>query len=173
VFGYGSLIWHPGFRFRRAERALLRGAHRCLCLYSDHYRGTPERPGLVFGLAQGGSCGGMAFEIDDSIWPEVLAYLRERELLGNVYREVVRPARLTDGRVVHVLTYLAIETHPLFAGRLSLDEQLAIVAGAVGRSGSNRDYVLNTARHLQEIGIYDRQVAALAKLLGAADEQAA
>src|SRR4051812_32654494 len=68
VFGYGSLIWKPGFPFLRSEKALLRGAHRSLSIYSHRHRGTPERPGLVFGLSRGGSCLGVAFEVAATQW---------------------------------------------------------------------------------------------------------
>src|SRR3712207_3646607 len=82
VFGYGSLIWRPGFEFAEAQPALLRGAHRSLCIYSHHYRGTPEQPGLVFGLVHGGSCRGMAFRVEGELWSDVRAYLKARELIS-------------------------------------------------------------------------------------------
>lgn len=167
VFGYGSLIWQPGFSFLRSERALLRGAHRSLCIYSQHYRGTPEAPGLVFGLARGGACGGMAFAVDDAIWPETLRYLRDRELVTSVYREAVRPVRLEGGEQVAAVAYLADERHEQYAGRLGLAEELRLVRRSAGISGPNVDYVLNTARHLRQLGIRDRSLEALAAVLTA------
>ncbi|HTJ56746.1 MAG TPA: gamma-glutamylcyclotransferase [Devosiaceae bacterium] len=165
VFGYGSLIWRPGFAFVRSERALLRGLHRSLCLYSHIYRGTPDVPGLVFGLARGGSCGGMAFAVADALWPETLAYLRERELVTDDYLEVVRPVRLASGATVQALTYVINEAHGQYAGALSIDEQVRIVRRGFGISGSNADYVLNTALHLRQMGISDRALEALVDAL--------
>lgn len=161
VFGYGSLIWRPGFAFARSGRALLRGAHRCLCIYSHIYRGTPDVPGLVFGLAHGGSCGGMAFAVDHAAWPETLAYLRERELVTDVYREAVRPVRLTTGATVEAVCYLVNEHHEQYAGRLTIEEQVQMVRRGVGVSGANTDYVLNTAQHLRALGIRDRALETL------------
>ena len=120
VFGYGSLIWKPGFAFLRSETALLRGAHRALSIYSHRHRGTPERPGLVFGLSRGGSCRGVAFEVDATIWPEVFAYLQAREQDRGVYREAWRKVALASGDVVTALAYLVNEGHPQFAGELDL-----------------------------------------------------
>lgn len=165
VFGYGSLIWRPGFAFERAERALLRGVHRRLCIYSHRHRGTPQRPGLVFGLERGGACVGMAFKVAEENWLEVRDYLREREQVTGVYLETHRPARLASGELVDTLTFVADPHHSQYAGRLSLDEQLALVEGAVGQAGPNIDYVLNTADHLAEMGIADRQVQALAGMI--------
>ncbi|HVW92644.1 MAG TPA: gamma-glutamylcyclotransferase [Devosia sp.] len=165
VFGYGSLIWRPGFDFVASERGLLRGAHRSLCIYSHIYRGTPEVPGLVFGLAHGGSCGGMAFAVADAAWPETLAYLRERELVTDVYREVVRPVRLQSGQMVAATAYVVDERHEQYAGQLSLEAQAAIVRRGFGSSGANTEYVLNTAAHLRRLGIRDRALEALVLLL--------
>ena len=165
VFGYGSLIWRPGFAFERAERALLRGVHRRLCIYSHRHRGTAERPGLVFGLERGGACVGMAFKVAEADWIAVREYLREREQVTGVYLETTRPARLASGELVETLTFVADPHHEQYAGRLSLDAQLALVEGAVGEAGPNVDYVLNTARHLREMGIADRQVQALAGMI--------
>lgn len=171
VFGYGSLIWNPGFAHVSAQQGLLKGAHRSLSIVSHHHRGTVERPGLVFGLTRGGSCRGMVFEVADEDWPTVFAYLQEREQVTSVYRDVMRPVRLADGRTVSALAFLVDEHHEQFAGRLELDQQLAMVRAGIGLSGRNVDYVLNTARHLQELGIRDRQLMALADLL--VDEEAA
>lgn len=165
VFGYGSLIWRPGFSYLGARRALLRGAHRSLCIYSHTYRGTPDKPGLVFGLARGGACGGMGFEVADAIWPEVLAYLRARELVSGVYIETVRPLLLADGRVVPALAYLVDEHHDQYAGRLPVETQLAIVRAGVGDTGTNIEYVRNTADHLKQLGIKDRSLSRLTRML--------
>tara|TARA_R110002124_G_scaffold144122_2_gene308973 strand:+ start:6743 stop:7300 length:558 start_codon:yes stop_codon:yes gene_type:complete len=173
VFGYGSLIWNPGFAHIGAQQGLLRGAHRSLSIVSHHHRGTPERPGLVFGLARGGSCRGMAFEVAADAWPEVRRYLEQREQVTAVYRDVTRPVQLFDGRMVRALTFVVDERHAQFAGKLSLEQQLAMVRVGVGLSGRNIDYVLNTARHLQSLGIADRQLQALADMLMAEAASAA
>ena len=165
VFGYGSLIWNPGFVHVSSQQGLLRGAHRSLSVYSHDHRGTPQQPGLVFGLTRGGSCRGMAFEVADAEWALVRAYLVAREKGNGVYREAMRPVRLADGRSVLALVFMVDERHVQYAQDLPLERQLAIVRGGVGESGNNIDYVLNTARRLEQLGIKDRQIMALAALL--------
>jgi len=165
VFGYGSLIWNPGFPHIGSQQGLLRGAHRSLSIVSHHHRGTLERPGLVFGLARGGSCRGMAFEVAQRDWADVQAYLEKREQVTKVYRDVTRPVHLADGRSIRALTFVVDERHEQFAGKLTLEQQLAMVRAGVGLSGRNIDYVLNTASHLQSLGITDRQLQALAEML--------
>lgn len=167
VFAYGSLIWRPGFTHLGSEPALLRGAHRSLCVYSHHYRGTPERPGLVFGLKQGGACHGMAFAIDPHVWSEVRAYLWERELVSGVYRPALRSVRLASGRAVPALTFIANPHHVQYAGILSIDDQIRLVRQGVGTMGPNVDYVLQTASHLVEMGITDRTLSQLSRALQA------
>jgi len=168
VFGYGSLIWRPGFEFVSAQGARLCGFHRSLCIYSHLYRGTPQKPGLVFGLLPGGSCRGRAFEIGADKWPEVLSYLRERET--EVYREVSSPIRLDDGRKVTALSFVADEGHAQFAGGLPIEEQLALVHRSEGNTGSNRDYIFNTMEHLSRLGISDDRLANICRLLGPVDD---
>lgn len=158
VFGYGSLIWRPGFNHDGAEPALLRGAHRCLCVYSHRYRGTSERPGLVFGLANGGSCHGMAFRIRHADWAEVRAYLWDRELISGVYRPSVRRIQLASGKVVDALVFLADPDHVQYAGQLEIDAQVRFIRQGRGSAGPNTDYVLNTAQHLKEMGINDARL---------------
>ena len=165
VFGYGSLIWNPGFSFLRAEKALLRGAHRSLSIYSHRHRGTPERPGLGFGLSRGGSCRGVAFEGEEAAWAETFAYLQEREQDRGVYREAWRSVVLEDGTAVRALAYLVNERHPQFAGELELGEQVRLVARSRGESGHNTEYVRNTAKHLLALGIRDKALMAIVAAL--------
>src|ERR1700757_859148 len=96
VFGYGSLIWRPGFDYLEARRAKLIGEHRSLCVYSFVHRGTPEKPGLVLGLDRGGACRGIAFRIAGKHRAATIAYLREREQVTPVYREVKRSVWLEN-----------------------------------------------------------------------------
>jgi cation transport protein ChaC len=167
VFGYGSLMWRPGFPHDKQAPGLLRGAHRALCIYSVLHRGTHERPGLVLGLDRGGACRGVTFRVSQGAEEATVAYLREREQVTEVYREAYRPVRLLDGsgRTVRALTFLADTSHVQYAGRLSLDEQLRIVRACCGEAGDNVEYVLNTVRHLEEEGVHDAGLAHLAAQL--------
>lgn len=167
VFGYGSLMWRPGFSFDEQVPGLLKGAHRSMCIYSHHHRGTPERPGLVLGLDQGGACRGVAFKVTEGHERTTLDYLRERELSNMVYREVLRPVQLLDGsaRRIRAVCYLVDRSHRQYAGRLPLDEQIRIVTASRGDSGANTDYVLNTVRHLEDAGVHDRLLSGLAARL--------
>ena len=157
VFGYGSLMWRPGFPFIEAQPALLKGAHRALCVYSIVHRGTHAEPGLVLGLDRGGACRGVAFRVAAGAEEETVAYLREREQVTDVYVEAVRPIRLLDGsgRVLKALTYLVDRNHSQYAGGLPLEAQIRIVRGGKGQAGGNVEYVMKTLRHLQEAGVHD------------------
>ena len=165
MFGYGSLMWRPGFDFEEASPATLAGYHRSLCVYSHHYRGTPERPGLVFGLRTGGQCDGIAFRVAEPAWAEVLDYLRARELITGVYVEVTRPVVLESGEEVTALTYVADPDHQQFADLPSIDAQRAFIEEASGWMGSNRDYVLNTIEHLTRLGIEDEELSEIGQAL--------
>ena len=157
VFAYGSLIWRPGFPHQRSHPALLRGFHRRFCLWSRHYRGTAAAPGLVLGLDRGGACRGLAFAVAGRDAPEVIGYLDARENLGGeeVYARRMQPIRLLDsGRVVQAMTYVVNRQAPQYC-RPSLDEAVAAIGRGVGSAGSNRDYLLNTRRHLAAMGVRD------------------
>jgi cation transport protein ChaC len=167
VFGYGSLIWRPGFPHVERRVARLIGAHRALCVYSWVHRGTRENPGLVLGLDRGGTCRGIAFRVGADDQEAVRAYLREREQVTDVYLERTRPVRFADGGSAVALTYLVDRKHDQYAGKLDEDTQFRIVSAASGRSGVNREYVLNTAEHLAELGMPDASLDRLAKRLKA------
>ncbi|MFP5077342.1 gamma-glutamylcyclotransferase [Rhizobium sp. YIM 134829] len=155
VFGYGSLMWNPGFAHRSVQAATTFGYRRALCVRSYVHRGTEERPGLVLGLDRGGSCRGMAFEVEAADRAAVVAYLRERELVTHVYKERLLPVMLADGRRVPALGYVIDRAHVQYAGALKAEEAALIVADARGRSGENVDYVQNTLEHLRAMNIRD------------------
>jgi cation transport protein ChaC len=161
VFGYGSLMWRPGFPFLERAAATLHGRRRAFCIYSVHHRGTPERRGLVLGLAAGGATRGMAYRIADEHWPETYAYLREREQPTETYVEARVTVRLADGRRVEALSFLSDRSHPQWAGALSLERQAELIDGASGLSGRNVDYLTDLVEHLREAGIRDRAMETL------------
>jgi len=167
VFGYGSLMWRPGFEYADKVPARLIGEHRALCVYSFDHRGTPEKPGLVLGLDRGGACRGIAFRVAPKLREAAIEYLRAREQTTHVYREVMRSVWLNNSsqQRVSALTYVADRSHVQYAGRLPLNEQLRIVRQGHGRSGNNRDYVLATVKAIEAEGFRDEPLHRLAMML--------
>jgi cation transport protein ChaC len=161
-------MWRPGFHYCEVHRARLKGYRRCFCIHSTYHRGTPERPGLVLGLDRGGTCAGIAFRVEADRAVETLRYLRQREQVSGVYREQWLTTTLaTDPmREVIALTFVVERSHPSYAGRLTLTEQAHLIRGAQGISGGNFDYLINTLRHLRELGIHEAELERLLCLLG-------
>jgi glutathione-specific gamma-glutamylcyclotransferase len=158
VFAYGSLMWHPGFAYTLCCKALLRGWHRSLCVYSHVYRGSPEQPGLVLGLDRGGACVGVAYRVDPQLREPTIRYLRDREQATAVYLERMPQITLETGARVFALTYVADRSHRQYAGRLDREAMLKLVRGGIGVSGKNVQYVLETHGHLHAIGVRDREL---------------
>lgn len=167
VFGYGSLMWRPGFAFAERVAARLVGAHRALCVLSHVHRGTPERPGLVLGLDRGGTCRGIAYRAVANDRAATLAYLRAREQVTMVYLETVRPVVLLTRpeRRVRAVCFVVDRSHPQYAGRLDLATQLHYVRQGHGQSGPNREYVLSTVKELEALGCRDFALHLLAERL--------
>jgi len=165
VFGYGSLMWRPGFDVLERVPARLMGLHRALCVLSFVHRGTPERPGLVLGLDRGGMCRGIAFRVAAAARAKTIAYLRAREQVTGVYRETMRRIELEDEarRQVRALCYVVDRGHVQYAGRLTVAESLHYVRQGHGRSGPNRDYVLETVRALEALGYRETDLHLLAE----------
>jgi cation transport protein ChaC len=174
VFGYGSLMWRPGFDFRERIEARLIGGHRALCVYSFVHRGTPERPGLVLGLDLGGTCDGIAFRVAAAERAATVAYLRAREQVTSVYRECLRRIWLKGdpGRPVVALCYRVDRAHPQYAGRLSLEQQLHHVRQGFGQSGANRDYVVATVAAMERLKLRETELHLLAERLRGPHESA-
>ncbi len=162
VFGYGSLMWNPGFPHEDREIVVLQGYHRALCIRSWVHRGTRERPGLVLGLDRGGSCKGAAFRVTQADREAVVAYLRERELVTNVYLERWLSIRFRNGRRMRALTYVADRGHPQYAAGLTVEDAARTCAMSEGKSGHNADYVRNTVEHMKALGIRDHWMEAVA-----------
>jgi cation transport protein ChaC len=154
VFGYGSLMWDPGFPFEAAQPALLVGYHRQFCLYSRRYRGTPERPGLVLGLDRGGSCRGVVYRVPAATAAATKAYLWQRELDDYAYIPKLLTVRHPGGRV-SAQAFVVDRRQDQYAGGLDLDAIARLIVAGVGQRGRNRDYLDNTLSHLRALGIVD------------------
>ncbi|MEX0280613.1 MAG: gamma-glutamylcyclotransferase [Arenibacterium sp.] len=157
VFGYGSLLWNPGFDVSRSELATLPGYARSFCMRSIHHRGTETEPGLVLALdeAEGTSCDGLALAVAAGREDETLNYLRERELISSAYLERNLQVTLSTGEQVEAVTYVIDAAHVQYCGGLPLEDQAQIIAQAVGGRGANSEYLFNTTEHLSALGLHD------------------
>ncbi len=167
IFGYGSLMWNPGFDYVTLGKARIRGFHRSLCIYSLHHRGTEERPGLVLGLDRGGSCIGVAFAVEPAKWDTTVAYLRQREQVSMVYLETSHGVELLEtGQKVQALVYVADRNHAQYAGKLGHEALIKHVVQGEGQMGRCTDYVKNTLAHLKDMNIQDKILEGIARDLG-------
>jgi len=157
VFGYGSLMWRPGFPFVERYGARLHGYHRSFCVFSHVHRGTREKPGLVFGLDRGGSCRGFAYQVAPEDADATRAYLQEREQVTSVYLDVTRSLTLIDGPhpKVEALCFIVDREHEQYAGKQPFDRQVDLITEGQGQSGKNPEYLQSTVDHLREMNISD------------------
>jgi cation transport protein ChaC len=153
-------MWRPGFPFREVLPAVLRGYHRSFCIFSHYYRGTPEEPGLVLGLAPGGQCHGLAFRVAEGDRAAVTAYLDERELVTYAYKATHLPVETAAGEVL-AYTFVADPGHPQYAGELDPARAAEIIIRAKGRAGLNREYLIETVRRLEKEGFPDEELHGL------------
>jgi cation transport protein ChaC len=160
VFGYGSLIWNPGFPVAEKALATLSGFARSFCMSSIHHRGTVEDPGLVLALDphEASHCQGVGFRVPEADADATVIYLRERELISSAYVERVLPITLNDGATVNALTYVVDTNHVQYVDGIPLERQAEIIAHAVGGRGPNTEYLRNTVLHLHELGIADAEL---------------
>lgn len=165
VFGYGSLLWNPGFPVAHSMVATLDDYARSFCMRSIHHRGTEADPGLVLALdeVQGAHCRGIALAVENGEEAQTLDYLRERELISSAYLEKDLSIALADGQHVTAVTYVIDPHHVQYCGGLPLEEQARIIARAVGGRGPNTEYLFNTTSHLAEIGLHDPDLEWLAE----------
>ena len=160
VFGYGSLLWNPGFAVAEQRHARLAGYARSFCMRSIHHRGTETDPGLVLALDAdpGATCDGLALRAKPGTEEQTLDYLRERELISSAYLERQVPVAFRCGTQVTAVAYVIDPDHDQYCGGLPLEDQARIIARAIGGRGPNTEYLFNTAAHLGELGIPDPQL---------------
>lgn len=161
VFGYGSLMWRPGFAFIERVPARLAGFTRDMCLLSIHYRGTREKPGMVCGLSPGDFCDGLAFRIAPDQVETVIGYLDERELISYIYIPRHVTVTLASGQSVVARTYVADSNHEQFAGNWTEVEKITHVAQGIGSEGTSVDYLANIIQHLHDLNISDSNLESL------------
>jgi glutathione-specific gamma-glutamylcyclotransferase len=171
IFGYGSLIWRPDFDFIERRAARVHGWHRALKMWSRINRGTPERPGLVFGLLTGGCCRGMVFRVNKDHGADILTRLWSREMATAVYDPKWVLAETDQGRV-RALAFTLSRKSPSHTGELSEEEYRAIFAFASGIYGTTHDYAHRTLEELRRHDIRDRNLEKLLRLIEADREQA-
>jgi glutathione-specific gamma-glutamylcyclotransferase len=155
IFGYGSLMWSPGFSYKQKALGRVHGYHRALCILSTRYRGTRRKPGLVMGLCRGGSCWGMAFRVHAARVRHALGRLWQREMPRRVYAPRLLQVELASGRQVRALAFLADPTHPAYVRELDLHGRARLVAQGIGQRGPCMDYIRNTLDHMNGLGVND------------------
>ncbi|TBU96536.1 gamma-glutamylcyclotransferase [Stutzerimonas kirkiae] len=160
LFAYGSLIWRPECPSLEVRRARLHGYHRGLYLWSHSHRGTPEQPGLVFGLDRGGSCNGFAYRLAEDGLDCHLRALWQREMPDASYQPKWLNCRLDDGSRVNALAFVLRRQTPSFAGNLPDPVLRQVLANARGHFGTTRDYVEQTASALRRHAMPDRRLEA-------------
>jgi cation transport protein ChaC len=166
VFAYGSLLWNPLFPFAESRRAVVHGLHRRFCLWSLASRGTPDAPGLVLGLDRGGSCRGVVYRLPAPCAMDELHLLWRREMVTGAYE----PRWLhvaSEGRRSIALGFVVKRSHSQYAGKLTIDEQSAVIARACGAFGSSADYLERTRVSLATHGVVDLYLERLAARVAA------
>lgn len=154
VFGYGSLIWNPTIHFTEKRVGHVTGYHRRFCLWTHLGRGNPECPGLLLGLEHGGSCSGLAFRIPTDQAEYECRILWHREMISGSYVPRWVDVR-TDTGPVRAIAFIINREHMRYAGRLSDEKVADAIAKAEGSLGNCADYLINTADHLEKLGILD------------------
>ncbi len=161
IFAYGSLIWRPALPVVETVGAVVDGYHRGLCLWSCLSRGTPEAPGLVLALDEGGRCKGVAHRIDPAHAQAALATLWRRELVMDSYRPRWLGCTLADGREVTALAFVIRRGAFNHAGEIPETLVRHALRHAVGTQGSALDYLVQTVTALRAHGIDDEHLEGL------------
>ncbi len=164
VFGYASLIWRPDMEVAERRLSNVHGWHRALKMWSRINRGTPERPGLVFALLNGGSCQGVAMRVPQAHVPAALESLWAREMPSKVYLPRWVNGQTEKG-VVRALTFILPRAHPNHTGKLSDEQYRAIFADRIGgRYGHTLEYAQTTLASFRQWGIRDPALERLVQL---------
>ncbi len=165
-FGYGSLMWDPGFSHLEAAMVRLGGWHRSFCVLSHGYRGTVDCPGLVLGLDEGGDCIGMAYRVCGvTQLEEAIEYLWVREMVTGIYNPTQVTGETPGGKKIKCWAFVVDRDHHQYMGHLSQEVRAKMIAEAQGTRGPNRVYLENTVLHLEQMGMEDESLSSMLKMV--------
>ena len=168
LFAYGSLIWSPMIKFIEKRKAKLFGYHRKFCMWTKLGRGSPDHPGLILALEPGGSTKGIAFRIQAETIEKELKLVWDREMIGGSYvPRVVKLQFIENNKIENVdaIAFIMNRDHENYTGKLTVEEEVKAIYGAEGPLGKCEDYLFNTVKHLDELGLSDNKLSSLAKLI--------
>jgi glutathione-specific gamma-glutamylcyclotransferase len=167
IFAYGSLMWRPGCEFDGQEMAWLSGWHRKFCIRISRWRGTPDNPGLMMALDRGGSCRAVVQRLPAETARDRLGQLMRREMTAKLH-PTNRPRWVTvntDSQRRRAVVFAVVRSSPYYSGDLLPDQVAAILAKAVGHWGSGAEYLMQTVQELERLGVHDRNLWRLQKLV--------
>jgi cation transport protein ChaC len=164
LFGYGSLMWNPCIHYLDRQSALLRGFHRNFCLHAPTGRGSPEKPGLMLALKNGGSCRGIAYRIDPAVAEHELSIVWNREMVSGAYQPKLLKL-LTPQAEIKAITFVVNRQHPRFVPSIEQQQAARLIAQAEGWLGSCDEYLFSTVDHLDELGVVDGPMHELKRLV--------
>jgi cation transport protein ChaC len=148
-------MWNPAIEFTEQQPCRVDGWRRSFCFWMPMGRGTPELPGLMLALEQGGACEGIAYRLAPQQVESELGLLWNREMLAGIYQPAWIPTTLRDGRTVTAITFVVDTAHCQYCGDLPIERAAHHIAFAEGRRGACRDYLANTAAHARALHIHD------------------
>jgi len=160
VFGYGSLIWRPSFKYIEKRPARIQGWTRRFWQGSHDHRGLPNDPGRVVTLIEDShsQCDGMAYLLAASTLTEVFEHLDYREKNG--YERFAVQLLFIDaqGTSDSGVMYVAPLNNHAYLGPESIQNMALQIQRAAGPSGSNKDYLTELASALRHMQIHDQHV---------------
>jgi cation transport protein ChaC len=166
VFAYGSLLWRPAFDVAATRLAQARGWRRDFCMEIRRWRGSPEQPGLMMGLREGGGCAGVVMQLAHNDRQAQLVRLLKREVDTEEDLHSVRwiEADTDQGKVRALASWAEPVMSRMFVEK-SIEEQAYMLARACGSGGSGAAYLHRTVMSLADLGLADDYLTTLDELV--------
>jgi cation transport protein ChaC len=161
IFAYGSLMWNPMVEFEKRQTATLHGWHRSFCLRMVAGRGSPDGPGRMLALLPGGHTNGVALKLPVGRLDDELQLIWIREMVLGSYRPTWAPITLDDATETYALAFVADESREQFEPDSCVATVAPLIATAMGKFGSNSEYLLKLREALVEHGLLDSYIEEL------------